>query len=144
MRTLIVGMVTLALLNPAAAFAAGKDELWEMISTTEMKGMPMSIPPSTMRMCVPKGRMSDPQQSVAGENPENKCKVTDVKTSGNKTTWKMRCEPPNEMSGSGEMIFKGDSYHQVIRTLSNMGGHKMEMTQVVDGKRVGTCQAKSE
>ncbi len=142
MRALILGVTLFGLLNPAAVLAAGKDELWEISSKTEMKGMPMTVPPQTMRMCVPKGKVNDPQQSMANNKQDNKCKVTDVKTSGNKTTWKMHCEPPNDMSSSGEMIVNGNSYHQVVKTISNMGGHKMEMTQVVDGKRVGTCQAK--
>ncbi len=142
MKKLILGMVLFGVLNPAAVQAAGTDELWEVKSKTEMKGMPMSVPPTTMRMCVPKGKVNDPQRATSGENQGGKFKVTDVKTVGNKTTWKVHCEPPNEVSSTGEMTLSTDSYHQVVKTVSNMGGHKMEMNQVVDGKRVGTCKSK--
>ncbi len=142
MKKLIFWVALVGALSPAAVMAAGSDELWEVTSKTDMKGMPVSVPATTMRICVPKGKASDPQRSMAGEHPDSKCKITDVKTSGNKTSWKMRCEPPNDMNGTGEMTFSGNTYHQVVKTVSNMQGHKMEMTQVVDGKRVGSCQAK--
>ncbi len=142
MRAWILGTAVVGFLNPTAVFAAGNDELWEITSKTEMKGMPVSVPPQKMRICVPKGQATDPQRSMAAEDPNRKCKVSDVKTSGNKTSWKMRCEPPNEVISIGEMTYSADSYHQVVKTVSNMSGHKMEMNQVVDGKRVGTCQAK--
>ncbi len=142
MKKLIFWVALVGALNPAAVLAAGSDELWEVTSRTDMKGMPVSVPPTTMRICVPKGKANDPQQSMGNNQQDSKCKVTDVKTAGNKTTWKMHCEPPNEVNSTGEMTFSADRYHQVVKTVSNMSGHRMEMNQVVDGKRVGTCKAK--
>lgn len=144
MRKLILGTVLFGVMNSTPVLAAGSDELWEVTSQTDMPGMPMKIPPSSIRMCVPKGQVNNPERTMPNKNQESKCKMIDLKSSANKTSWKMRCEGEAAMSGSGEMTYGPDSYHSVVRTVTNYGGKTMNMTQVMDGKRIGTCQAKSK
>ncbi|HEX5364787.1 MAG TPA: DUF3617 family protein, partial [Gallionella sp.] len=76
--------ISLTLLCAASAAYAEPGEWWEIASKTEMPGMPFSMPATTTRICVAKGAADDPRQSVQ----DKECKMTDIKKSGNKTSWK--------------------------------------------------------
>jgi hypothetical protein len=113
------------------AMAAGSDEQWEITTKMEMPGMAM--PGTTMSTCLTKGT------GYSGK-PDKHCQVTDLQTSGNRTTWKMHCSGKDEMSGSGE----------TTRTATTMNGtmhitsQGMQMTQTFSGKLVGSCDAAAE
>lgn len=118
----------------ASAASAAPGEWWEIDSKTEMPGMPYSIPATTTKVCVAKGAASDPRQTM--QDPA--CKMTDVRTSGNKTTWKMHCVRNGEaMDGSGEFTGTPDNYQGVTRLKGTSGGHPIDMTSSYKGKRVG-------
>lgn len=121
----------------SGAAAEGPDELWEMTMKMEMAGMP-GMPGQTSQVCKPKG---DRDPARMGEQDKNSdCKVSDVKTSGNKTTWKMTCTRPEPMTGTGEMTHAGDKFNGTIKMRGKMDGEAFDMTQVLSGKRVGTCK----
>ncbi|MDO8754231.1 MAG: DUF3617 family protein, partial [Anaerolineales bacterium] len=83
-------------LSTAAVGAPG--EWWEVAAKMEMPGMPFTMPSTTTKVCIAKGAVNDPNQSMH----DKECKMTDVKTSGNKTSWKMRCVRDGEvMNGTG-------------------------------------------
>jgi hypothetical protein len=62
-----------------------------------------------------------------------------VKTSGNKTTWKMSCTGKDAMEMSGEAIRTSDTLKQTIRTTMRQGGKTMETTMISSGRRIGSC-----
>lgn len=128
--------ICLALLSGmfAPSALAEPGEWWEIYSKTEMPGMPYQIPETKTRFCVAKGKADTPRQTM--QDPA--CKMTDVKTSGNKTTWKMRCDRNGEvMNGSGEFTGTPDNYQGVTRMKGTSGGHPIDMTSTYRGKRVG-------
>lgn len=118
------------------AFAEGPDELWEMSMKMEMAGMP-AMPGHTTQVCKQKGNR-DPYTGQQDKNSD--CKVTDVKTSGNTTTWKMACTRPEPMTGTGEMTHTGDKFNGVVRMRGKMDGENFDMTQVMSGRKVGSCK----
>jgi len=102
-RILIAGLACMNGLFSMNTFAA-TGELWEVTFKMEMSGMSVAIPATTMHICIPKGAEKDPRLSTPRQSPKsNNCKFSDVKTSGNRTSWKVRCfHHGNVMSGSGE------------------------------------------
>jgi hypothetical protein len=114
-----------------AAFAdapapAGTGELWEVRSSMSMQGFAM--PPHTMRVCTAKD-----SNEPAGANPQPDCQTSDVKVSGNTTSWRVACPGPPKLTGSGQ-ITRGDGTYQGTMRFASPDG---EMTMKLDGKRLG-------
>lgn len=133
-----LGLVLIAqYLGASAAVAAGLDDLWEMTSKVEMPGMPMAMPPQTVKVCTPKGKQADSMVPREGN-----CKVQDLKQTGNKTTFKIACGGPDPMTGSGEIVTLGpDAYKGTTHISTNAGGQRVTMTNSFSAKRVGSCTA---
>lgn len=92
---------------------------------------------STVTLCLPKGAEKDPKQLMqeAGD-----CEITDMKTAGSKTSWKMRCtQNGEEMSGSGEVTHKAGGYQGQTKLSGKSGGEAINMTAQFSGKRTGTA-----
>jgi hypothetical protein len=120
-------------LSSAAAIAA-PGEYWEVTTKMEMPGMPFAMPPTTQKVCIPKGSENDPGKTTGDKD----CKMTDMKTLGNKTTWKMRCDRDGEvMTGSGEQTTSPNGYQGKMQMSGKSGGHDMSMTSAFSGKRLG-------
>lgn len=134
MKKILSGLAMLGLLSSTAAMAAGSDELWEVSSTMEMPGMPMAMPGQTVKVCLKKGNEKDPNNAIPKDRD---CKMIDVKVTGNKAIWKMKCEGKSPMEGEGEMTRGEGSYSG--KTVFRMKHGEMKM--VYAGKRIGTCQA---
>ncbi|MBK9442247.1 MAG: DUF3617 family protein [Comamonadaceae bacterium] len=115
---------------------AAPGEYWELTSKMEMLGMPMAMPSTTMKVCVPIGGERDPKYST-----DKNCVVSDVVNSGNKTSWKVRCNHDGEiMTGSGEMSGTRDNAEGTMRMSGTSGGRKFDMTNTYKNKRIGgTC-----
>lgn len=132
MKILLSGIFLLAALSHVTAWAAGSDELWNMTTKMDMPGMAM--PEVKHTVCLHKGEAYKP-----GNVPHQKnCKMTDIKVSGDKTTWKMHCSGREAMDGSGEIIRTANTMNGSVKFSSK----DIQMTQSISGKRVGTCQAK--
>jgi hypothetical protein len=134
MKHLLLGLAWLVAMSSAAALAAGSDELWEVSTKMDMPGMPFSMPGQTTKVCVQKGHEKDPNNAVPKDKDQD-CKMSDAKVSGNKSSWKMKCEGKHPMTGSGEMTYGEGTYTGKMKMQSKDG----DMTMVYDGKRVGTC-----
>lgn len=134
MKKILTAAVFL-LAAPALTLAADtmREGLWEISSQVEMPGMPMKIPPTVMKHCYTKADVADRKKLIAREND---CKVTDMKTSGNKVTWTMKCTGRNAATMTGETVFGKDSYASVMHMKAQ--GHNM--TTKVKGKRLGDCK----
>lgn len=127
----LAAVTSLVLLTLAPVRAADPPGiLWETTSQMVMEGMPMQMPPQTMRMCAHKQWTKPPPGGDAT------CVASDYKVVGNKATWTMRCSGQMPMTGSGEMTFESaDAYAGVIRATAE----GMNMTIKLTGKKVGTC-----
>lgn len=134
MKKLFTGMMLLGVMNSAAVLAAGSDELWEITTKMDVKGMAM--PMATQTSCLPKGGAYKPEKGSRDKN----CEMTDIQVSGNTTKWKMHCSGKDAMEGSGEMTRTADTMNGTIKMSMKNG----QMTQVMSGKRVGTCDAAAE
>ncbi|HYD42611.1 MAG TPA: DUF3617 domain-containing protein [Anaeromyxobacter sp.] len=104
---------------------------WEHTIQAEMGGM--SMPATTSKSCVPKAGIREPPGAA-----DDRCKVTDVKKSGNKMTWKMVCEGPDAMTGTGEIVHTKNSFDGKMSMHMPQG----DMTMKMKGKLVGgDCDA---
>jgi hypothetical protein len=139
-----LSVIALALFATAALVAQSpmRPGLWEVTMQMQMPNMPVQMPEMKVPQCVTPEQAKDPAATVPrGQQPgrsaqKDDCKVTDVKTSGNKTAWTMMCTTPNKMTGTGEMTFADDSYTGAMKMVMAQG----EMTMKVSGKRVGDCK----
>lgn len=119
----------------SAAAHAAPGEYWEITNKMEMPGMPFAMPATTMKVCIPKGGENDPQKTSGDKD----CKMTDVKTVGNKTTWKARCDRKGEiMTGSGEQTTTANGYQGKMKFSGKSGGEDMNMNMAFSGKRLGS------
>jgi hypothetical protein len=147
---LLLAVITLSVAAlPALAQGPRRDGKWEVKAEIEMPNMPnmpagMQMPAFTTTQCITPEEAKDPQKSMPqggrggrGAVPEN-CKVSDYKVDGNKVSWSMKCEPPQEMTGTGEFTYSGDTYTGVMTM--NRGGQMMTMKY--SGKRIGDCDKK--
>lgn len=117
------------------AFAAPemREGKWEIKSTMDMPGMPYKIPPTVVTHCYTKDDVKDQKKVVTNKNSD--CTVTDMKTTGNKVTWKMKCTGKSKGTFSGETVFGKDSYDSTMKMQTE--GHNM--TTKVKAKRIGNC-----
>ena len=130
-------MLCVALFAPAVAFAAGatmKEGLWEITSTMEMPGMPFQPPPSTYSHCYTREDLKDDAQVVPRQQGD--CRVTDMKRAGARVTWKVVCTGDNKGTGTGEILFKGDSAYEGSMKFVMQ---EMSMTSHYTARRVGAC-----
>lgn len=123
--------------NPTFRPGPGPDELWETTFRMEMTGM--SMPAQTAQSCIKKGR-KDADLVPASEE----CRTTDVRTSGNRTTFSMTCKGDPPMTGTGDITSTPNSYSGRMTMKSTRRGEEMTMTQTFSGKRIGTCTDTSE
>ena len=129
-----VALVLLGL-APVSASAQGTDELWQVTTKVEMPGMPMAMPEQTQTVCLQKG-----QQREEGMVPKDQnCRMTDVRRSGDRTTFTIVCEGKDRMTGSGDITATSDSYRGTMRMQGTTDGQPVNMTQSFSGKRTGTC-----
>jgi hypothetical protein len=134
-RTVLVVMGTMLLL-PSGVFAEGiREGYWEITSQSEMPGMPMKIPATTVKHCYSKEDVKDQKKVLARDK---NCTMTDYKVSGNKVTWAMKCTGQSAGTFNGETLFSTDAYTSTMKMKSQ--GHNM--TVKVKGKRLGECPKK--
>jgi hypothetical protein len=96
--------------------------VWEHTVSMEMAGF--SMPGQTSRICKPRKDWNEPPGS--GRDDE-KCKVTDVRRSGQTMTWKVACEGKEKYTGEGEMTWAGDAYTGKMTMHSADGDMLMRM-----------------
>jgi hypothetical protein len=122
------------LVFPAICFAADTmhEGYWELVTTMEMTGLPMKIPPTKTNHCYTKEEVKDQKKTIS---TDKNCTVTDLKQSGNKVTWKMTCTGQNPGTFTGETVFKGDTYDSTMKMQTQ--GQTMNMK--IKAKRLGNC-----
>ena len=105
-KPLILILAIIGGVSGASALAA-PGEFWEVTTKMEMPGMPFAMPANTQKLCIPTGTENDPTHSSGDKD----CKMSDVSISGNKSSWKVRCDHNGEiMTGIGEQTTSPDGY----------------------------------
>ena len=137
MKRTASAVIGVMLLLSTAAFAADgiREGYWEVTSQTEMPGMPMKIPASTIKHCYSKEDVKDQKKVIARDK---NCTMTDYKVAGNKVTWAMKCTGKSAGTFNGETIFSTDAYTSTMK----MKSQGQNMTVKVKAKRVGECPKK--
>lgn len=129
----------LLLSGPLAGLAAdappaapAKGDQWEVVSQMSMEGMPMQFPPQKRTVCSPKQWKEAP-----GANDEKrKCTSSDFAMTGPKATWKVHCEGPPPMDGTGEITRDGaEAFAGSIKFTTTEATMNVKLT----GKRLGEC-----
>jgi hypothetical protein len=130
----IVLAVLFALVLPVPGFAADtmRDGYWELTTTMEMPGMPMKMAPTKANHCYSKEDVKDQKKTIT---TDKNCTVTDLKQSGNKVSWKMKCTGNNAGVFSGETVYKADAYDSTMKMQTQ--GQTMNMK--IKAKRLGDC-----
>ena len=131
----VLAAVAFVALSCISLFAADemREGKWEITSSMDMPGMPIKMKPTVISHCYTKEDVKDQKKVVAGKNKD--CIVTDMKKSGNKLTWKMKCTGKSKGTFSGETIFGKDSYESTM----NMQSEGRTMTTKSKARRVGDC-----
>ncbi len=122
--------------SPAATRAA--DELpkdpgvyWEQSVEMQMAGF--SMPAQKSKVCLPKKGLEEPPRSA---KDDGKCEMTDVKRSGSRMTWKMKCK--DGTTGEGDITSGPDSFDGTM-TMRTQG---QEALMKMKGRKVGgDCDA---
>lgn len=132
-NTISASLTAIALMHLPLAFAAGTDDLLEVTTKIEMPGMTM--PAQTAQVCSPKGKANE---SMVPQDSD--CKMTESKRSGNKSTFKVVCNTPEPMTGTGEFVTDGpNAYHGKMHMSGKVNGEPMDMTTSYSSKRIGSC-----
>ena len=128
---IISSCLALAASSKPAAVAHGNGDLWEVTSQLSMEGIPMGIPPQKQNVCAPKNWKEPP----GAQNPQQECQISDFKTVGSKTTWKMQCTSPKS-TGDGEITRTSPTaYIGNIKMTSADGTINIKLS----GERVADC-----
>ena len=137
----LVGLVVCGVALSWAAIAQQnpmREGRWEVTMLMELAAAPVKLPPMTTTQCVTKEQIDDPASAIptgpAGQN--NDCKVSDYRVNENNVSWKMACSTPEQVSGSGELAFTGDSAYTGVLSLTTPQGN---MTMRMSGRRLGDC-----
>jgi hypothetical protein len=125
--------LVLGLSLSARAQTPRQDGNWEVTMQVEVEGMP-ALPAKTMTQCVSKEDVADPQKPPLGRASSH-CTVSDHKVEGNRVSWSMKCEAPEAMTGTGEILY-GDNAYTGILKIEREG---RTMTMKYAGKRLGDC-----
>jgi hypothetical protein len=132
--TVICAILLLPSVSRAAA-SPMQEGLWEITTTMSMPGMPYNMPPTKVTHCYTKEDLKDNQSTIPKQ--DSSCKMTDVKSSGNKTTWKMVCTGESAGRGEGEIVYKGSTAYEGSMQMETQG---MVMTSKYKAKRIGACK----
>lgn len=110
---------------------------WEITTRIEVPGVPIALPPQTVRRCYTKKDV----ESMLRPGPRQiqNCEIRDQKIEGNRVSWKMDCRGANAMTGTGNVTVSSTSFQGTIRGRMTQGGATMEMNQAVSGRRIGDC-----
>ena len=128
-------LLAAGLMGSGGAMAADtmmKPGLWEITTKTEMPGMPFQPPPMTVQHCY---TAQDVKEQPVPKDEQ--CKVTDLKTSGSKVSWKVECKGEAAGKGEGQITYQGDSAYEGWTKMQTQG---MTVSMQYKAKRLGDCK----
>ena len=129
----VIALSFLSLLVASVAAAEPTGEWWEITMNMEMPGMPAEMAGmmggQASKICMLKGQEKEPAKSEENKN----CTMSNVKYSGNTTSFKMKCTGKDAMTGDAVLTHTPNSFSQKMNMQSKDG----EMTMISNGKRIG-------
>jgi hypothetical protein len=138
-RTAALALISISFILASSASAEPdmQEGKWEMMIKMDMPGMPMAMPPTKNTICITKKDLV-PQKP----QPNQDCKMTNTKISGNTVTWTMKCKMDKTVVDSdGKITYKKDKFDGIVNmTMDSPDSGKMKMTQTMSGKRIGDCK----
>jgi hypothetical protein len=135
-KTLIIFAIVVSLTWTVGAWAELKEGLWEITTQVEIKGMPQSIPPATVRQCITKNDAVPQNKDKSYE-----CKTTAQNMSGNTVSYTVECKgKEGEMQTSGTTTYTDNSMNGTSTTNFKIKGQpEMRMANKIKGKYIGVC-----
>ena len=142
MRYNVAAVLATAFVSAAAQGATPnmKEGLWEITTKMEMPGMPAGMPPQTIKQCITKKDLDNPQRMAPTGQKDDRCQSSDYKLQGNTASWTWTCKGDDEMRGSGTMTFSGNSYTGTTKISMKQGGQMHNMTMQYTGRHLGECK----
>lgn len=123
-------LALLSVTAPAAAEGGAPGVYWEQSIEMQMAGF--SMPAQTIQVCMPKGTWEEPPKA----GPDDDCQLSEVKRTGSRMTWKVRCK--DGTSGTGDLTYAPASFQGTM--IMQTGGQTLRMA--MKGKKVGgDCDA---
>ena len=139
-RHAFVALLFAALASPVfGASSEMQPGLWEITTRVEMSGMPVPMPPQTIRHCYTKKDIEKGQGTVPQGDNKN-CQIKDYKVRGNTASWTLVCTGKEAMTGAGTMTWTSTSYTGKMNARVKDGGETINMTHRWTAKRVGDCK----
>lgn len=116
--------------------------LWEMTMDMKIDGMPMSMPTQTLRRCITQVTLDQNHGIPKPQTHGNvTCKTISMDRSGDTVNWTMACTGQGDMQMDGTVSFDSrETYHSTVHMTGTMQGRQIQMTQNMQGKRIGECQ----
>lgn len=134
-RLVTVSMLVVASLYAGSAYGAA-GETWD-VSTKPVNGEGVGVPEMVVTVCLSSGEAKNPQQFV---RQDDRCRFTDLKTVGKKSTWKMRCgSGDDEMTGTGEVTYSSTSFQGLTKLQGRSGGEPVNLAMTYQGNKVGAA-----
>ncbi len=125
-KTGFLAAITLLVLASPAGAAEG--ESWQLSQKMVMQGM--SMPAMSSKICVPKDAPADEMVPSGDDN----CRMTDLRSSGSKTSYRFECTGKEAASGEGEFERLGPDAYRGRTVMRSEDG---EMILEYEGRRMG-------
>lgn len=137
---LLTGVVLasfVTLTGPTPTQMPRRDGAWEITVDIEMEGVEKKIPSRTVTQCVTPDDVASGKNEMPGHaHTPGSCSASDHKVDGNKVSWSFKCDAPQPMSGTGEIVYTDANSYQGTMTFVRDG---KTMIMKYAGKRLGDC-----
>ena len=115
-----------------------REGLWEISVQGEMGGQPLSSTPLVVRQCVNEQSAQDMMAQLTGA--PGGCQISNLRQEGNHARWNLACTGQFEVSGTGEVTMRSDSFDGAMDLTVGMGGQSIPMSQTFKARWVGACK----
>lgn len=141
MRYLLPSLLLSVVLSPAAWSAQNTMQpgLWEITTEVDMPGMPMKLPPQTIRHCYTAADLANSENTVP-QSGDGNCQVKNYRIEANTASWEIECSGEGAMRGKASMTFSPNSYTGRMDAVMHSPGGNMEMNNHWRARRIGDCQ----
>lgn len=137
----LVGALLAALSLIAEAQSAGDIQpgLWEYQMEAQMPGMPMKMPPTTIKRCLTAQDIA--QNKHLSNDQKNPCTVSNMKSGAGKVSYDFSCKmDQGSMKGNSSGSASATAMDIQTNMQMNMQGQPpMQMQQKMKARRVGAC-----
>jgi len=116
---------------------------WELRTTFEMTGPPMTPPPRETVLCLGAADARDPSRLLAAiPLPETACRTEDSRIDGSVLSWKANCSGRYRGRAEGTLAFSPDRAEGRLRlNVEDARGAAHDVPYRIEGKRTGSCSS---